>query len=314
MKLKILILLAVILWQHADAQVADQITVINDQTTSETPGSFSREVRFKFKWNSSIGLPTGTGSYSSLMAISPWSDDTGGPTHELNFNQQGIYWRQGLRSSGWGSWKNILTDDGNGNVGIGTISPNAKLTVNQINPSGWGGNLNAISVVSPDNLYHLDVNTYVVASGNVGYHFSPNGNTGMVVTTPGNVGIGTTSPDAKLAVKGQVHAQEVKVDLNGAVAPDYVFEKDYQLTSLEEIKNYIDQNKHLPEVPSAAAMEKNGVQLGEMNMLLLKKIEELTLYVIELKKSSDEFKNESELRKNDNADLRRRLEVLENKK
>ncbi len=111
-----------------------------------------------------------------------------------------------------------------------------------------------------------------------------NGNEYLTILYGGNIGIGTTAPDAKLAVKGQIHAQEVKVDLNGAVAPDYVFNNDYHLTSLDSIKKYLDQNKHLPEVPSAAAMEKNGVQLGEMNMLLLKKIEELTLYVIEQNK------------------------------
>jgi len=107
----------------------------------------------------------------------------------------------------------------------------------------------------------------------------------------GNVGIGTPSPDAKLAVAGQVHAQEVKVSVT-VPGPDYVFEKDYKLTSLEDIKSYIDQNKHLPEVPSAKEMEKNGVQLGEMNMLLLKKIEELTLYIIELKNENMDSKEQ----------------------
>jgi len=107
-----------------------------------------------------------------------------------------------------------------------------------------------------------------------------------ILASNGNVGIGTPSPDAKLAVAGQVHAQEVKVSVT-VPGPDYVFEKDYQLTSLEEIKNYIDQNKHLPEVPSAKEMEKNGIQLGEMNILLLKKIEELTLYVIEQNKKME---------------------------
>jgi hypothetical protein len=107
----------------------------------------------------------------------------------------------------------------------------------------------------------------------------------------GKLGIGTTSPDYPLTVNGSVHAKEVRVDLN-VPAPDYVFEKEYKLTSLEDIKNYIDQNKHLPEVPSAKEMEKNGVQLGEMNMILLKKIEELTLYVIELKKEYESAKTQ----------------------
>jgi hypothetical protein len=115
----------------------------------------------------------------------------------------------------------------------------------------------------------------------------------------GNVGIGTASPDAKLAVKGTVHAQEVKVNLN-VPGPDYVFEENYNLPSLTETENYIKENKHLPEVPSAKEMETNGINLSEMNMILLKKVEELTLHLIEMKK--------------ENKDLKSRIEKLENEK
>ncbi|MDN4167080.1 tail fiber protein [Cytophagales bacterium LB-30] len=114
----------------------------------------------------------------------------------------------------------------------------------------------------------------------------------------GNVGIGTSNPDEKLTVKGTIHTQEVRVDLNGAVTPpDYVFESDYPLSSLTEVERYIKENKHLPEVPSAAEMEANGVKLLEMNMLLLKKVEELTLHMIEMKKENAEMKTEIELLK-----------------
>ncbi|MEQ8359412.1 MAG: tail fiber protein [Cytophagales bacterium] len=102
----------------------------------------------------------------------------------------------------------------------------------------------------------------------------------MFVKPNGDFGIGTTTPDSKLTVKGNIHAQEVKVDLNGAVAPDYVFQKDYPLTPLSELKTYIDQNKHLPEIPSAKEMEEKGINLKEMNLKLLQKIEELTLHII----------------------------------
>jgi hypothetical protein len=97
-----------------------------------------------------------------------------------------------------------------------------------------------------------------------------------------------------LAIKGIVHSQEVKVDLN-VPGPDYVFEKSYSLPTLEEVKSYIDQNKHLPEVPSAKEMVANGVNLGEMNMLLLKKIEELTLYTIEMNKKITELTERDEM-------------------
>ncbi|MEJ0055097.1 MAG: hypothetical protein WDN75_05240 [Bacteroidota bacterium] len=90
-------------------------------------------------------------------------------------------------------------------------------------------------------------------------------------------------PIKKLTVNGTIYGKEVKVDLS-VPGPDYVFEKSYNLPSLDEVKSYIDENKHLPEVPSAKEMEKNGINVSEMNMLLLKKIEELTLYVLELKK------------------------------
>jgi len=109
----------------------------------------------------------------------------------------------------------------------------------------------------------------------------------------GNVGIGTSSPDAPLTVKGRIHAREVLIDLT-AGGPDYVFENSYHLPTILELKSFIAENKHLPEVASAAEMEKNGVLLGEMNMTLLKKVEELTLYIIELKGENEETKKKLE--------------------
>ncbi|OKS84905.1 hypothetical protein [Mucilaginibacter polytrichastri] len=102
----------------------------------------------------------------------------------------------------------------------------------------------------------------------------------LVIDGTGNIGIGTTNPNGyKLAVKGTLHSQAVQVDMNGW--SDYVFDKDYDLASLKDIKTYIDKNHHLPEIPSADRVAKDGINLGEMNAKLLKKIEELTLYLIE---------------------------------
>ncbi|HTG56799.1 MAG TPA: hypothetical protein VL943_11060 [Niabella sp.] len=98
----------------------------------------------------------------------------------------------------------------------------------------------------------------------------------------GNVGIGTTHLTEKLSVKGKIRAQEIKVEANnGTNWPDYVFQKDYKLRSLAEVEKHIDEKGYLPEVPSAKEVEKEGIALGTNQALLLKKIEELTLYMIE---------------------------------
>ena len=94
--------------------------------------------------------------------------------------------------------------------------------------------------------------------------------------------------DAKLfassiEVDGIIKATEIKVEAQTA---DFVFKEDYHLKSLEEVEQFITNNKHLPDVPSAKQMEENGVGLAEMNKLLLQKIEELTLYMIEIKKEN----------------------------
>jgi hypothetical protein len=103
------------------------------------------------------------------------------------------------------------------------------------------------------------------------------------ISASGNVGIGITDPGSfKLAVNGKTWSTEVQVAVTRP--PDYVFEPTYNLKPLAEIETYIKENKHLPEVPSAKEMEENGVQLGEMNMLLLRKIEELTLHLIDQNK------------------------------
>lgn len=95
----------------------------------------------------------------------------------------------------------------------------------------------------------------------------------------GKLGIGTSNPDSELSVNGEIHAEEVRIDLS-VPAPDYVFKADYDLRPLSEIREYIDRNGHLPNIPSALEMEENGVELGLMNMKLLEKIEELTLYAL----------------------------------
>nr|WP_299170388.1 tail fiber protein [uncultured Allomuricauda sp.] len=134
----------------------------------------------------------------------------------------------------------------------------------------------------------------------VGTHFAVNG----------KVGIGTLNPDTELTVKGNIHAEEVKVDLS-VPGPDYVFKEGYHLKSLEEVQNYIKVHGHLPNIPSAKEMESNGIQLGEMNMKLLEKIEELTLYTLEQEKKIKEYKKEVTQEKIRNQDYEERISKIE---
>jgi hypothetical protein len=117
----------------------------------------------------------------------------------------------------------------------------------------------------------------------------------FVVKADGKVGIGI-NPSEKLTVDGKIRSEEVQVVIIDG--PDYVFEEDYELRSLEETKAYISKNKHLPEIPSAKQMEADGIELGDMNMRLLKKIEELTLYQIELMERLEKAEKEISKLKN----------------
>ena len=99
----------------------------------------------------------------------------------------------------------------------------------------------------------------------------------------GKVGIGTSQPDQALTVSGNIHAEEVVVQTN-VPAPDYVFDKSYQLKTIRELESYLEEHNHLPDIPSAKEMEQNGISLSELNLMLLKQIEELTLYLINQEK------------------------------
>ncbi|TXJ25953.1 MAG: hypothetical protein E6Q24_13785 [Chitinophagaceae bacterium] len=104
----------------------------------------------------------------------------------------------------------------------------------------------------------------------------------------GNVGIGTIDPQAKLAVNGDIFAKKIKVTQTGW--PDYVFDSAYQLLPLVAVEKFVNQHKHLPEVPSADFIGRNGLDVGESQAVLLKKIEELTLYIIQQQKELETLK------------------------
>lgn len=210
-----------------------------------------------------------------------------------------------------------------GNLGIGRGTPRAFLdvtpaTVNATHsilarlPEGGstaGGTylgvqaFNTTEVNSPS--FALEHRFYGALNSAVNFHrggstqggflsFSTsNGTERMRIDPSGNVGIGTTNTNTyKLTVEGTIAARRVKVTQEAWA--DYVFNPDYKLPALSEIENYVKAHRHLPEMPSAAEVEKEGLDLGEMNKKLLQKVEELTLYLIDIKKELNELKQRNE--------------------
>jgi hypothetical protein len=100
------------------------------------------------------------------------------------------------------------------------------------------------------------------------------------ITSGGDIGIGTTTPQSKLAVNGTITAKEIKVTEVGWA--DYVFSDKYHLTPIDEVEKYVAEYKHLPDIPAEEAVSKAGISVSEMFTLHMRKIEELTLYVIQL--------------------------------
>ena len=121
-----------------------------------------------------------------------------------------------------------------------------------------------------------------------------NGTERMRISTSGSVGIGTTTPNEKLEVNGKIRAKEIKVEASNW--PDYVFKSRYKLMPLNEVAHFIKQNGHLPGVSPAKNAERDGIDLGANQAVLLRKIEELTLYIIEQQKYIEQL--HAEIKKN----------------
>ncbi|WP_316800439.1 hypothetical protein [Pedobacter frigidisoli] len=189
-----------------------------------------------------------------------------------------------------------LTVLANGNVGLGTANPNTRLAlVNaysgmSLDPgtAPYFGSISFNREAATGGIFNAQGNAFQINNGPDG-HFhiqvyrgdgSPVSSDGFFISgTNANVGIGTKEAVEKLTVNGKIKASEIRV--NGSGLGDYVFETDYPNMPLDQLENYIRLNQHLPEMPTAAEAEKNGLEIGEMSKLLLKKIEELTLHLIE---------------------------------
>jgi hypothetical protein len=118
--------------------------------------------------------------------------------------------------------------------------------------------------------------------------------TGVDAKFTGNIAMGTTfATGYKLSVSGKVICTELRVN-QVADWPDYVFQKDYQLMPVTQLESFIGEYGHLPNIPPAAEISKSGIEVGEMQRRMMEKIEELSLYVIQLKKEIDQLKGKPE--------------------
>jgi hypothetical protein len=157
----------------------------------------------------------------------------------------------------------IYGDFSTGNVGIGTLSPSERLEVD--------GSIKLTTAWS--NIFGENLKIWGDSNSDVL----------LQATTTGNVGIGTTSPSYKLDVDGDINTTgEIRQGGFAYNFPDYVFEPDYELMPLTELSDFVAAKKHLPGMPSADEVKKDGVKLFEQNRLLVEKLEEAYLYIFQL--------------------------------
>jgi len=198
-------------------------------------------------------------------------------------------------ASGPTAWAGYFAGRGffTGNLGVGTTIPDVKLHVNGGTDAepGAGGYIVAGSISSANIV--ID-NNEIMARNNGAIstlYFNNDGGDLAMCVTSGHVMIGTTTPATGyiLSVDGKGMFEELKVQLSGNW-PDYVFDENYKLPSLYQLESSLKTEKHLPGIPSATEIKRDGVLVGDMQTKMMEKIEELTLYIISLQKQIDELK------------------------
>jgi hypothetical protein len=265
----------------------------------------------------------------SGTVVGNWNDSTAGSQTFSNDPLNRVF-QIGNGTNNF-SRSNAMTVLENGKVGIGTVTPAYMLTVkNDINVDNGNGNAG-----STDNTLKFGANGTGESIGSNrttgvnqwGLDFYTNYANRMSIANNGYVGVGVTNPNSKLHVAGQLVigssttlpangymlsiegkaiCEELKIQLKTGW-PDYVFDKSYRLLSIEELEKSVEQNKHLPNIPSAADITANkGFELGDMNRRLLEKVEELTLYLIDINKQNKLLQQNNQL-------LEERLATIEKK-
>jgi hypothetical protein len=216
-----------------------------------------------------------------------------------------VAWMAAAPSPMWSQWNGTNPVWTNSNVGVGTTAPSAKLSIGTTgvgtlptNTQLWiSGVATQLSNTTPANRISLGVDCNQDFGMYLGAMYYTDWSMGAVLGTRsgaydfatiflknGSVGIGTTNPQYKLAVNGNIGAQDIIVTNTGW--SDYVFQPGYRLPSLSEVNAYIQANHHLPDIPSEAEVKEKGASVGEMQSKLLAKVEELTLHMIQQEKEN----------------------------
>lgn len=295
-----------------------QFPIYDTRTTIDKPSDISQELRLDFK-NANTDTPVP--QFSTTMTIAPWHDLSGNGSTQLNFSTAGLFFRGSNPDyESWSSWKKIAMLDANGKLDVnGDIVAN-NLTLNGYvtsdliigNESGigeYGTKLYfGINTCNFDDVYMArynvakDVTELRISIGDdaldkfvVGNKHWNNPTAGyqpyFVVTMDGKVGINSPNPTHTLEVNGSIKTKEILVTNTGWA--DFVFKKDYELRSLQEVETHIEQHQSLPEMPTENEVSANGVDLAKMNVKLLQKIEELTLYIIQQEKRISKLENQN---------------------
>jgi hypothetical protein len=206
--------------------------------------------------------------------------------------------------------QNLITLSSDGLVGINNPTPQFPLDVN--GNVRFGGDLQMapsknivfnINQVDQPRLWiaHTGVHAYIDYMDNLNFRANKNWISALTLYGDGSVGVGFTTTynqgdyrthGYKFAVNGGIICEEVKV-ITDVPDADYVFEKDYKLLSLSEIESFVNKNKHLPNIPSAEQFKKDGYKVGEMDEMLLRKVEEFSLYLIEQNKRIEALEKEN---------------------
>lgn len=287
----------------ADRQELNQNAVVDYFTTQLDQGELSEttqivleeslvQLGYSFDQQSSESTTSASESGTTPDLFSP--QHVAGSNGQVQFNNNAVQ----------AGASNFYYSNSNGYVGIGTSSPNRLLHLDG-NVAKFSRSVNSAGFI----MEHTGGGVRLVFGQDVysdGAHFtlknldtSPERllmkvsvtapQNAFILTSEGNVGIGTASPTHKMAVNGTIRAKELIVDTGWA---DYVFQEDYQLPSLSEVESYIQEHGHLPGMPSAQQVQSDGIGLGQAHAKLLEKVEELTLYLIELKKQNQQLADE----------------------